>query len=121
WLDHDAIEAQLLAKLREAIHELGGGAEGYPGAEELIVRELLEGIGLGRAPVGRARPRTPHGGPHELDVAAEELRDARARLLEGARLGHAGVDGNAEVHAGLGLVSRVRPRPPVRAERPLQL
>src|ERR1700730_14315320 len=54
-------------------------------------------------------------------MPAEEGRDGLARLLERARLGQAGIDGDAEVDAGLGRMARLGPGAAVRVQRALQL
>src|SRR5437899_11884517 len=51
----DAVQAELLAKLREPIHERGARTERDLGAEDLVIRERREGLGLRDAPFGPAR------------------------------------------------------------------
>src|SRR5438445_9379133 len=53
-LGRDAVEAELLAKLREPIHERGARTERDLGAEDLAIRERRERLGLRDAPLGRA-------------------------------------------------------------------
>jgi MFS family permease len=113
--DH-AVQPQILAQPAQALHQLGGGAEGDAPLENLRVRQLGDlieerDVAIGRTGVGTAEP-----GTRELGVAPEEVGDVLVRLVDGSLVGRRRVDGDPQAHVAVAGVARIPPGGPIAAE-----
>jgi MFS family permease len=113
--DHPA-QAEFLAQPAQALHELGGGAEGDPALENLRVRQLDDlvvqrDVAIGGAGVGTAEARA-----RQLGVTPEEVGDVLVRLVDGRLVGRRGVDGDAQAHVAVAGVAGLAPGGAIGAE-----
>src|SRR5438552_12254880 len=108
-LGRDAVQAELLAKLCEAIHERRARTERDLGAEDLLVRERRERLGLRDPPLGRAGASASNRCAGQIGLALEVVRDRLLRLLKRSLLGWGGVHRNPQAHVAVPGVSGFAP------------
>src|SRR5207253_9112488 len=104
-LEQDAVDAELVAELRQTLDQLGRRAERDFLREDVVVREIRHALGLKAPLLGGAGARASDRRAPQLGLPGEEGHDALRPLLERRALRAGGV--NTDTHGG-----RRRPRMP---------
>src|SRR5712692_3436009 len=112
-LGHDAVDSELLAELLQPVDDPGGGPERDLAGQDVLIGESGHAIDLGLPAVGGTGAGASDRRGGEPALTLEEIRQARARLFDGALFGGRDVDRDAEIDARLAGMSGFVPRLPV--------